>query len=165
MPNARPKLQMLKPRLQELPPRIPTLKAPRAGKTLKEKQEANGRTLALNGATWRKLRAAVLAEQPLCPECKDQGALVPATEVDHHDNDPSNNDRDNLVGLCKAHHSQKTSREMRGLTARPYGCDTDGIPLDPDHPWRRTVEELKKSPRTTAHEPPGSSRVTANRKE
>jgi hypothetical protein len=30
-------------------------------RTLKDKREANGRTLALDGAAWRKLRASVLA--------------------------------------------------------------------------------------------------------
>jgi 5-methylcytosine-specific restriction protein A len=160
MPSARPKLQMLKPRLQELAPRIPTL----SGKTLKEKQQANGRTLALNGAAWRKLRATVLAEQPLCPECRDQGLLVPASEVDHQDNDPSNNSRDNLVGLCKTHHSQKTAAEMHGHKPKAKGCDVSGMPLDPNHPWNRgTVAPLmaQKSPAVDQHEPPWSSRVIA----
>lgn len=86
-------------------------------KTLKEKREANARTLALDGAAWRKLRAAVLRDDPLCPECSIVGELRPATDVDHIDNDPTNNDRSNLVGLCKSHHSKKTWNEQRG---RPY---------------------------------------------
>lgn len=144
--------------------RPPLLKPSKAGKTLKEKQAANGRTLALDGAAWRKLRAVVLAEQPLCPECRDQGLIVPATEVDHADNDPSNNSRENLVGLCKPHHSQKTAREMHGHAARPHGCDVDGIPLDPDHPWRVAVQRLldQKSPATEPHKPPGSPRINAD---
>lgn len=169
MPSAktRPRLQTLKPRLQELPPRVPTLTArPPRQKTLKQKQEANGRTLALDGAAWRKLRAVVLTEQPMCPECRDQGLLVPATEVDHQDNDPSNNSRENLVGLCKPHHSQKTAREMHGHRARPHGCDVDGIPLDPDHPWRMMVRQLsEKSPATDGHKPSGSPRVIAKSNE
>lgn len=165
MPSARPKLQMLKPRLQELPPRVPLLQArpPRQrSKTLKEKQAANGRTLALDGAAWRKLRAMVLAEQPLCPECGDQGLMVPATEVDHHDNDPSNNSRDNLVGLCKSHHSAKTMAELHGRPVLRYGCDADGVPLDPDHPWRVAVQRLsEKSPATAQGKPTGYLRVNA----
>ncbi len=69
----------------------------------------------------------VLAEQPLCPRCKDQGYIVPATDVDHDDNDPTNNERSNLVGLCHAHHSAKTNRDMGHR--EPIGCDVDGWPL------------------------------------
>lgn len=158
MPSAikRHKLQTLKPRLQTLDPW-----AARGGKTLKEKQQANGRTLALNGTAWRKLRAAVLAEQPLCPECRDQGLLVPATEVDHQDNNPSNNERSNLVGLCKAHHSQKTMAELYGRRPKVRGCDVNGWPLDPDHHWNHgTVAALlKKSPAAENAEPTASPRA------
>jgi 5-methylcytosine-specific restriction enzyme A len=134
------KLLTLKPRLQELPQRVPPLKTPR--KTLKQKAEANGRTLALDGAAWRKLRAQVLSVQPLCLECRDQGVLVPATEVDHIDNDPSNNALDNLQGLCRAHHSAKTHRDMGHRVH--MGCDVNGMPTDPAHPWN----QIQKSPRT-----------------
>ncbi|MFY7942557.1 MAG: HNH endonuclease signature motif containing protein [Burkholderiaceae bacterium] len=146
MPQAfkRHKLPTLQPRLAAVDTR--TLYS---GRSLKEKQQANGRTLALNGATWRKLRAQVLNEQPLCPECRDQGCLEPATEVDHHDNDPSNNARENLVGLCKPHHSAKTQADRFGK--RINGCDADGKPLDPAHPWS------EKSPATVPSEPDGSS--------
>lgn len=138
----RPRLQTLKPRLQELPPRVPELKVPRS-RTLKQKAEANGRTLALDSAAWKRLRAFVLSDEPLCPECRDQGLLVPATEVDHIDNDPTNNARENLQGLCRAHHSAKTHADM-GHRVR-LGCDADGIPNDPAHPWRQAVEAAKKS--------------------
>lgn len=84
----------------------PTVASPHG--TLKERQ--GHRTLALNGATWRKLRALVLTEQPMCPSCTAAGYIGQAVEVDHIDNDPSNNLRDNLVGLCKTHHGQKTRR-------------------------------------------------------
>lgn len=157
------KLRMLKPRLQELAPRLKTVST----RTLKDKQEANGRTLALNGSAWRRLRASVLAEQPLCPECRDQGLIVPATDVDHQDNDPTNNDRANLVGLCHAHHSMKTAAEMHGRDAHAKGCDLTGMPRDPDHAWNQgTVAALlKRSPATDACEPAAASRVIANRKD
>ena len=35
------------------------------------------------GARWRKLRAQVLMEEPLCRECRKAGRIVPATDVDH----------------------------------------------------------------------------------
>lgn len=144
MPTAikRHKLQTLKPRLQTLDPlkargltMLPT-------RTLKQKQEANGRTLALNSAAWRKLRALVLREQPICPECERMGQYTAANEVDHIDNDASNNDRSNLIGLCKTHHSQKTARhehfKRTGQWLPVKGCDINGIPLDPNHHWNKS---------------------------
>lgn len=84
-----------------------------------------GRTLALNGTAWRRLRALVLSEQPLCPQCLSVGHLVPAVEVDHVDGDPTNNSLDNLQGLCKMHHGQKTrleQREKSPATGRAEPC-------------------------------------------
>lgn len=134
-----------------------------ATRTLKDKQLSNGRTLALNGAAWRKLRALVLAEQPLCQDCMRRGLIVPATDVDHADNDASNNDRSNLVGLCKPCHSYKTARhehyKRTGEQLPVKGCDVNGYPLDPNHHWNQ-----KKSPATDGQEPPALSRFNANRK-
>lgn len=121
-------------------------------RTLKEKQQSNGRTLALNSAAWRKLRAQVLREQPLCAICKTEWA----TDVDHRDNDPTNNERTNLQGLCHACHSLKTQADMGKEVY--WGCDVDGMPLDPSHPWN-----LEKSRATGSAEPSGPSRLFANR--
>lgn len=104
---------------------------PTASKTLSERRRETGRTLALNGAAWRRLRASVLSEQPLCPRCQEAGYLVGAKEVDHIDGDPTNNERVNLEGLCKLHHSQKTGRQV----------------------------QQQKSPATDAHEPTVESRA------
>jgi len=100
-------------------------------RTLNDKRISNGRKLALDGAAWRKLRAAVLRDQPICRDCERRGYLTEATEVHHSNGDPSDNCRANLVGLCKGCHSIHTAREM-GHTAR-YGCDASGWPIDPDH--------------------------------
>lgn len=120
-------------------------------KTLKQKQQANGRTLALNGAAWARLRRLVLSEQPLCPECERIGQLVAASDVDHIDNDASNNERSNLVGLCRRHHSEKTARhehyKRTGVWLPVKGCDIHGMPLDPQHPWN------EKSPGPQGYEP------------
>ena len=105
----------------------------RPSKTLAERRAETGRTLALDSAAWRRLRASVLSEQPLCPQCMDIGHLVAATEVDHVDNDPTNNERGNLRGLCKTHHSQKTMRELRRKSPA-----TDALlPLSEPHAHRR----------------------------
>lgn len=115
-------------------------------RTLKQRQEETGRTLALNGKAWRELRARVLREQPRCEQCEREGRITPATDVDHKDNDPSNNRRDNLASLCHACHSRKTQADMGRRVS--YGCDINGRPLDPRHPWN-----LEKSPATKAEEP------------
>lgn len=123
-----------------------------APRSLKDKQESNGRTLALNGTAWRTLRALVLSDQPLCEHCADDtGHVVPATEVDHRDNDPTNNSRDNLASLCKPCHSKKTMQELHGSRA-PTGCDSNGMPLDPNHPWN-VAAMAERSPATDNVEP------------
>lgn len=94
------------------------------------------RTIPLNSTRWRKLRLAILEQEPLCRHCNDV-----ATDVDHISGDPSDNSRVNLQGLCRPCHSHKTARERAGLT-RVQGCDVNGWPLDPAHPWN------EKSPDT-----------------
>ena len=101
------------------------------------------RTLPLNGAAWQRLRASVLSGEPLCRLCTAQGKTVPATDVDHRDGNPGNNDMLNLAPLCHECHSRKTAAD-HGQRVR-YGCDINGLPLDPDHPWRK---ESEKSPAT-----------------
>jgi 5-methylcytosine-specific restriction protein A len=155
MPNPpkKHKLKMLQPRIPTLEPRIKVL----GTRTLKDKQEANGRTLALNGAAWARLRALVITEQPLCAQCEREGRITPGNEVDHIDNDASNNERSNLENLCRPCHSRKTNADMGRSVS--YGCDANGMPLDPNHPWNR-----EKSPEPQGAEPPAPSRINANRK-
>lgn len=112
----------------------------------------NGRLLPLNSDAWRKLRRRVLAEQPLCQYCPP-GTVTPATEVDHKNNDPADNSRENLVSTCKPCHSRKTNADM-GRVVR-WGCAADGTPLDPSHPWNQ------KSPATEGAKPGGSPSFTA----
>ena len=113
-------------------------------KTLKQRQQETGRTLALDGKAWRRLRAAILGERPLCQHCLDRGVIEPATEVDHVNNDPSDNRPEALQSLCKPCHSRKTQRDMGHTVA--MGCDADGYPLDPDHHWQKSRESLGDKP-------------------
>lgn len=110
-------------------------------KTLKQRQLETGRTLALNGKPWRKLREVILARDPLC-KC---GCGRPSTDVDHIDNDPSNNDMDNLQGLAHECHSTKTGR---GCLLR-YAAS--GLPMS--GPWAKTMALCQKSPATEPQEP------------
>ncbi|WP_292935522.1 HNH endonuclease signature motif containing protein [Noviherbaspirillum sp.] len=130
-------------------------------KTLKQKQEANGRTLALNGAAWRRLRALILEDEPLCRYCFVHCRVTPATDVDHINNDPSDNRRENLQALCHECHSRKTASDM-GHNVR-MGCDESGAPLNPNHPWN-VAQNGQRSRHSDSYEPTGKCSVNANRK-
>ena len=159
------KLNTLPPRLKELTAtRIKPLeqlirerKAYPKTDTKRHTKAGNGRTLRLDSAAWRKLRRSVLACEPLCRHCTARGLTVIATDVDHRDNDPSNNELVNLVPLCHSCHSRKTALDMGGNVK--MGCDLDGRPLDPNHHWN------EKSPETFGHKPTGSPTFNADCKD
>ena len=67
------------------------------------------------GATWQKLRAYVLASEPLCRECQATGRVTPATDVDHvrPKAEGGTDAVENLQPLCRSHHIAKTKRERR----------------------------------------------------
>lgn len=100
-------------------------------------KDANGRTLPLNSAAWRKLRKQVLAEVPLCEYCPP-GVITPATEVDHANFDPADNSRENLKSTCKPCHSIRTMASLYGRPAR-LGCDESGNPINPAHHWNQAA--------------------------
>lgn len=61
---------------------------------------------------WARLRALVLNEEPLCPECLEHGFVTPCTDVHHLKKATEQNffDRANLQALCAPHHSRHTQR-------------------------------------------------------
>lgn len=134
-------------------------------------KDANGRTLPLNSAAWRKLRAQVLAEVPLCQYCPP-GVITPATEVDHKNNDPADNSRENLVSTCKPCHSIKTMADLYGRPPR-QGCDVDGWPINPAHHFNEAAVRPsgglgdavsdQKSPAADSSEPTCISHAIPNR--
>ena len=136
-------------------------------------KKGNGRLLPLNSDAWRKLRAQVLAEVPLCEYCPP-GTITPATEVDHANFDPADNSRENLVSTCKPCHSIKTMADMYGRPAR-MGCDESGNPINPAHHWNQLTGEAakglagdvegdaQKSPAADSSEPTCSPCAIANR--
>lgn len=72
----------------------------------------------LKTSAWRKARAAVLADEPLCVPCLQSGRAQPATDVDHitpRQLEPESFfDRLNLWGLCRRCHQAKTILERDG---------------------------------------------------
>lgn len=64
------------------------------------------------GGAWARLRRMQLAEYPLCADCKAEGITRLAKEVHHKlaRRDGGTNEFENLMSLCKSHHSQRTAR-------------------------------------------------------
>lgn len=91
------------------------------------------------GSKWRSARAKFLGEHPLCVRCLAAKRTTAATVVDHitpHRGDLDLFwDRKNWQPLCKPCHDGGKQAEEKG--GGPIGCDEDGIPLDPKHPWNR----------------------------
>lgn len=106
-------------------------------------KDALGRTeqtKRIRGRALQRLRARLLADNPLCVLCRKQGRVTPATEIDHVValTNGGTNDDDNLQGLCAACHEIKT---LADLGQRPrVTTGIDGWPVDesPRGPrWRR----------------------------
>lgn len=78
------------------------------------------------GSRWRRLRAQVLAREPLCRSCAARGFVQVAGVVDHIAGHAGNwrqrfFDPNNLQPLCRACHDEKTKAELaqkaRGVPA------------------------------------------------
>lgn len=100
-----------------------------------------------NTATWRKLRKAHLSIEPMCRACAGMGRHTPAKHVDHIVPVSAGGrpfpDHDGLASLCVPCHSAKTARGIEAGAARTdrprKGCDASGRPLDPAHPWKKSL--------------------------
>ena len=93
-----------------------------------------------NTRDWLELRAAMLRREPVCQACR----RAPATDVDHITPiraGGSMTHPSNLQSLCHECHSRKTLGERLGKRIRVKGCNADGTPRDPQHPWARQTEK------------------------
>lgn len=96
-----------------------------------------------NTAAWARLRAAHLALEPMCIGCHAAGRLTRANTVDHvvpiSEGGPAFPGHDGLTSYCAPCHSAKTARGAEAGAIRSTkprrGCNPDGSPLDPNHPW------------------------------
>ncbi|WP_370640639.1 HNH endonuclease signature motif containing protein [Xanthobacter sp. NFH-44] len=79
----------------------------------------------------------------MCRGCAGEGRLTRANTVDHvvpiSEGGSAFPGHDGLASYCPSCHSAKTARgdEAGAIrTAKPRkGCNPDGSPLDPAHPW------------------------------
>jgi 5-methylcytosine-specific restriction protein A len=66
-------------------------------------------------ARWKRERLAFLIDHPLCVDCKAEGYVVAATDVDHETPHRGNMvlfwDQSMWRPRCHSHHSTKTMRE------------------------------------------------------
>lgn len=90
----------------------------------------------IRGRQLQAIRADHFRLHPLCVWCKRDGRTRAATQLDHivpifkgGADIPSNRQ-----GLCDSCHALKTAQDL-GYSAK--GCDEDGLPSDPLHPWNR----------------------------
>ena len=90
---------------------------------------------------WQRMRRMKLRRNPLCEACIKVGRIEPATAVDHRVPISAGGDPypglDELASLCARCHNLKTRGEQVGENYLTKGCDVNGMPLDPRHPWNR----------------------------
>jgi len=100
------------------------------------------------GAEWKRLREQILKRDRyicICSGCRRAGRVLPATHVDHIISKAKWLEvRGNLIGVDHPSnlqamnvdcHKLKTVLE-KGMRPRS-GCDRNGWPSDPNHPWNR----------------------------
>lgn len=83
------------------------------------------------GREWEKLRADVLATEPLCRPCRESGFTTIATEVDHilSKAKGGTDDRSNLRPICTPCHRAKTIEDRGGKAKPKVAYDVDGWPI------------------------------------
>lgn len=95
---------------------------PSAPKTIRElrtgkKHPSDGRKSSCKrgyGRDWQRFRRDYLAMNPMCEDCKGEKRTTAAQELHHikkvKDRPDLRLDPDNVMGLCKSHHSIRTKR-------------------------------------------------------
>jgi len=115
-----------------------------------------------NLVAWKRLREAHLAIEPQCRACAAMGRLTRADTVDHvhaiSEGGPAFPGHDGLASYCGPCHSAKTARGAEAgavQSSKPRrGCDANGNPLDPAHPWN-----AGKSLRADVRTPPPPAKI------
>jgi len=89
------------------------------------------------GRALQRIRRRWFMVNPLCVQCKAEGRVRLATELDHivAIANGGKDDDSNRQGLCFDCHMRKTRRDLHWGPAK--GCDANGIPTDPSHHWHQ----------------------------
>ena len=121
-----------------------------------------------NTPRWQRLRRYVLANEPLCRECRRAGRVTQATDVDHIEPVSQGGaafDLVNLQPLCRECHNRKINLHEGGCwnPKRDRRVDAKtGQPMDPAHWWNRGDESCQ--PVAQDRRPHRSSHKTLNRR-
>ena len=78
-------------------------------------------TKRTRGSTWMKTRARIMARDcGLCQQCKREGVLAEAQQVDHRVElaDGGTDDDSNLEAICLDHHKAKSARSQAARLGR-----------------------------------------------
>lgn len=97
-------------------------------------------TERIRGRRLQAIRARWFALHPFCVRCQEANPprRTLATQLDHitplHRGglDFDRDNGTNRQGLCEPCHELKSAED---LGHKPKGCDADGWPTDPRHPW------------------------------
>lgn len=108
-----------------MPRRIPTYRPPGAPSPEQERARRKRSKAFYCSAAWRKLRAAFVAQNPLCVDCL-KANRVTATEHVHHVVDRKVRpdlelDWDNLMALCQACHKAHIADDSEPSPVRRWG--------------------------------------------
>jgi 5-methylcytosine-specific restriction protein A len=103
---------------------------------------------------WARLRSEHLEIEPWCRMCRVEGRRTPADTVDHIVPISAGGapfpGHGGLASYCHRCHSAKTARGTEAGAARTTkprrGCNPDGTPLDPAHPWHHGRKSLRTAP-------------------
>lgn len=102
----------------------------------------------IRGRASQKIRARVLAANPLCVMCQAKGKVTIAVEVDHivaltNGGDEDLHDDSNRQGLCIQCHIEKTNIDLGYTPKQTIGADgwpvEDAEQISSANRWRRAA--------------------------
>ncbi len=82
------------------------------------------------GSKWMKIRARILARDPICVRCIERDVVRESAIVDHITplEHGGTDDDDNLRGLCVDCHDEVTREQFGYRERKAFG--PDGLPID-----------------------------------